>query len=305
MELLPAIVGLAVVDSINPSALLATIGVAALARLVTYRPFADTSWPSYLQSVVTALVVAGAAWALVRVQVSARSVLPWIAAVGVLIPGDVVHYLRVSHPLTHTREYVLSDDFEETGSGEAPAEALWLPELEPGAAVRVTGGRMIIRTPAEVTGFVGLRLRAGIDDATAYFWLPRGAFAPPTGEVLEWEAGVQRDNQLSIMLEVRTALFEATPYGRHVVYRELDGRLSGAEIEWPSVADGTMHRFRLERTDEHPLQRLLIDGQVAWTRPKPPGEWEFARFGATRSGPEHGGTLTLDNVRYTRLYDRT
>ena len=61
-------------------------------------------------------------------------------------------------------------------------------------------------------------------------------------------------------------------------------------------------KSRLERTDRHPLQRLLVGDKEIWARPKPPGTWEFARFGATRSDDEHGARLLVDDVRYVALF---
>src|SRR5262249_43159448 len=156
----------------------------------------------------------------------------------------------------------------------------------PGATARVTDGHLEIHDPPNTLGFVGLRLAKEIDPALDLYWLPRGVFQRPRGEVLEWTASVKRENELAVLLETRTVRIEVDPYGLHLTYLMLDLGLDGADVDAPQLAAGERARFRLERTDAHPLQRLYVDGKVAWERPKTPGEWEFARFGATRSGDE-------------------
>ncbi|MDQ3702792.1 MAG: hypothetical protein M3442_17980 [Chloroflexota bacterium] len=285
-----------------PRALLLVCLALPLLRLATYSAWADGALDPYRQLLTFGVAAAGVTWGIVRLMTDGRSLLPWVAAVGVLLPGDALHYTRLGHPIARLREYVLADDFGSAASGSAPAIGRWLPELQEGATAAVIDGRLQVRTPPDTRGFVGLRLAAGVDPALNLFWLPRGAFSPPRGEVLEWEGAVQRLNRQAIMLETRTARFEVTSYGLRVTYLLLDGRLDGADVEDAAVGEGRTQRFRLERTDGHPLQRLLIEGREVWARPKPVGEWEFARFGATRTGDEHGGTLVVDNVRYRRLY---
>lgn len=270
-------------------------------RLVTHDSWVDGARREYTLGLAAAWGLALVTWLVVRLLVDARSLLPWLAALGVLLPGDLVHYLRVAHPIARTGQSVLADDFRTTPDGP-PARNRWLPELQPGASAVVDGGRLQVQAPPGVLGFIDLRLAAGIDRDALPPWLPRGLRRPPAGEVLEWEGQVQRDRDLAIVLETRWVRFEATPYGLHATYLSLDGRLDGAEIEAPGIAQGQRHRFRLEHIDAHPLQRLLVDGQVVWARPRPPGEWEFVRFGATRTGRQHGATLWIDDVRYTRLY---
>ncbi len=271
-------------------------------RLVTYDAWSDGARGEFLRMLAFGVGAAGVTWGLVRLMTDGRSLLPWIAAVGVLLPGDVVHYVRVGHPISRTREYVLADDFQGLPGGSAPSPDRWLPELQAGATALVSDGRLEVRTPPNTVGFAGLRLAAGVDPALNLFWLPRGAFRPPQGEVLEWEGALERLGAHGIMLETRTVRLEVTSYGLRITYMLLDGRLDGADVEALEVGQGRAQRFRLERTDAHPLQRLLIEGNQVWGRPKPEGEWEFARFGATRTGDEHGGTLTVDAVRYRRLY---
>ena len=163
-------------------------------------------------------------------------------------------------------------------------------------------GRLEVRTPPSTLGFAGLRLTRELDPNENVVWLPRGAFGRAHGEVLEWEARVERLNKLAIIVETRTVRVEATEFGLRITYRLLDESLDGAELELPAVAAGGAHRYRLDVLPEQPLQRLLVDGQEVWARPKPPWEWEVVRFGATRTGEEHGAALFVDDVRYTRLF---
>jgi hypothetical protein len=277
---------------------------AVLLRLLTYDAWADGSRAAFLRD--TGFVVAGAgfAWGIVRLASTPRSVLPLVAALGVVIPADVVHVVRLAHPVSRTMEYVLADDFQSTPSGAAPGEARWIPELQAGASAQVVDGRLEVISPPGVRGFVGLRLGYELDPNRRLFWLPRGAFGPPAGEVLEWVAQVERQGQLAMVLDTRTVRIEATEFGLRVTYLLLDGSLDGADVEAPEIARGEAVRFRLERIPDRPLQRLLVGDKEVWARPKPPGTWEFARFGATRADAEHGGRLVIDDVRYRALFAR-
>jgi hypothetical protein len=282
--------------------LLVAVAASVVLRLVTFSPWVDGAWAPFLRE--TAFLVAAAAfgWGLVRLASSRRSVLPYVAALGMVVPADVVHVGRATHPISRSMEYVLADDFGGTAAGGAPEGTRWIPELQEGAGARVVDGKLEIVSPTGVQGFVGLRLGYELDPNRRLLWLPRGAFAPPAGEVLEWEAQVERQNRLAVILETRTVRIEATDFGLRVQYLLLDGKIDGADIEVPEVAAGAAVRYRLERTPQHPLQRLLVGDREIWALPKPPGTWEFARFGATRSDDEHGARLLVDDVRYRALF---
>jgi hypothetical protein len=278
--------------------LLVAAVAAVVVRLATYSRWADGPWTPYLQGTTFLVAAAAFGWGMVRLASSRRSVLPYVAALGMIVPADVVHFGRAWHPLSRSMQYVLPDDFGGTPSGGSPEGTRWIPELQEGAGARVVDGKLEITAPTGVQGFVGLRLGYELDPNRRLVWLPRGAFAPPGGEVLEWVAQVERQNRLAVILETRTVRIEATDFGLRVTYLLLDGSIDGTDIEVPEVAGGAVVRYRLERTEQHPLQRLLLGDKEIWARPKPPGTWEFARFGATRSDDEHGARLLVDDVRY-------
>ena len=279
---------------------------ATIVRLTTYDAWADGPWEPYAWSAAALVAAAVLVWLVVRLQLRRgtllRSVLPWVAAAGVLLPGDVVHYLRLRQAAVWQPEVQVAESFS-GGAGAPPPAERWLLDLQPGATAVVEGGRLTLRNPVLAPGFVELRLPIRPSIKSGAFWAPVGVSTTPYDEVLEWEAQVQRDNELYRLLEVGKLILEVTPYGLHAAYVGLDGRVSGAEIQARQVNDGQPHRYRLERTDAHPLQRLFLDGQEVWARPKP-GPWDYVRFGDTPPEPSHGGTLLLDNVRYTRTYRR-
>jgi hypothetical protein len=294
---------------LGQSALLLIGFVLILLRAATFDPFVDGPWVAFGHNLATTIVLAGVAWGTVRLATHPRSALPYLAALALVVPAEAVHLGRRLHPIATTREYVLRDDFAPSTLSAAPEAApappepeRWLPELLPGASAAVVDGRLRILASPQTIGFVGLRLAHERDPNRNLFWLPRGAFAVPTGEVLRWEAQAERENLLAVVLETRTVRIEATDFGLRVTYLLLDGRLDGADIESPEVARGEAVRYRLERTDDHPLQRLFVGEEEVWARPKPPGAWEFARFGATRTVDVHGGTLTVDDVEYRALF---
>jgi hypothetical protein len=285
-----------------PWLLLAVILVTRVARFATYDPWADGPLDLYRWAAVLWMGVAGATALLLRLQLGPALWVPLLTAAAVLLPGDAVHYARISHPLSRTREYALVDAFQDVPSGAQPAPARWLPELQEGASAAVVEGQLKITAPPSRSAFVGLRVSRELDPNLNLFWLPRGAFATPEGEVLEWAGRVQLRGQVAVVLETRTLRIEATTFGLRITYLLLDGRLDGADLEAPEVGRGEVLRYRLERTAAHPLQRLFLGDREVWARPKPPGAWEFVRFGATRTGEEHGATLTVDDVRYQALF---
>ena len=270
-----------------------------LVRLATYHPWADGPWVAYTRLVAYGIVGAAAAWLVVRVQTRSRSLLPWLAALGVLAPGDAVHYLRLAHATTWTPEAVVADSFSSPGADAPPAAERWQAVVQPGASATVKDGALQIQGPAHVAGFVDLRLPPRPAPQEGKFWLPLGLYTDTYEESLEWEAQVGRDNAFFIMAQVGDLLLQVASDGLHINYPGLDGQLASFEVPTPLVNDGQPHHYLLERTDG--LIRLRLDGSGIWVRPEA-GQWAFVRFGETRSDAQHGGTLLLDNVRYTRRY---
>jgi hypothetical protein len=225
--------------------------------------------------------------------------LPWFTAVLVLLPLDGTHYLRLAHSTTWLGRAEVVDDFS-LAEGGAPDRQRWLLEVGAGAAAAVVDGRLRFDSPAGVPSFAHLRMPQGRQaPEDTRFWLPRGFYDERYAERLEWDAQVERQNDFLALLETRTILVQARSYGLHVTYPGTDGSPTEHRVETPLVDDGRPHRYRLERDGD--LIRLRLDGHGIWVFPDA-GNWEFVRFGETRADPLHGGTQTVDSVRYTRFY---
>lgn len=315
--------------------LLGLCAVSVALRLVTYDRWADGDLVLYALAAAVPVVGAFAAWGLARVQTTPRALLPWFAALLVLVPGDVTHYLRRLHPstLAGQLEVVLTDEFSgpagaagtgrqadaarspmpaapvglaplttpSSPAGAAPAPDRWIVEVKPGASVSVQDGELRIENAPRAVGFVGLVLPDRSQTSGRQRWQPVGPYRDAAAEWVEWGGAVRRDGAFYVMLDVRRLLLQATAYGLHITYPGRDQKLTEYHVEFPEVNDGRAHQFRLERNGE--LARLYVDGGAVWVQPDA-GPWEFVRFGETRSDELHGGTLRLTRVQYGRRYER-
>ena len=283
------------------AALAALVPLLALARVVTYRPWADGTPLEYGRSAVAALGIALVAWLAVRATIPRRPAvwvaLPWLTAVATLLPSDVVHYQRISHPLARAGELVLEDDF----SGQAGLDpARWIVERQGQATISVQDGAALLRSPAGSAAFLDLMAPGRADPNKNEFWLPRGLYVDEYAELLEWEASVRLEGEFSVMLQTRQLLVQVTPYGLHLSYPNAQRQVTEHHMELPHIKDGGLHRYRLERTGG--LIRLRVDDASGWTQPDA-GRFGIVRFGETRPDPLHAGSLVLSHTRYVRRFE--
>jgi hypothetical protein len=227
-----------------------------------------------------------------------------------MLPGDVVHVQRVRHPLTRAPEQVIEDTFDDgaAGTGTPAAQAAeaahpvlrrWIVEQGPGATIHAEGGTVAITASRGAHAFLDLRVPQRPSQLWPEYMLPRGLVQDVYDERLDWEANVFVMAPFMVMLDTRPLLVQATPFGLHLTFPDPDGRLTEQHIEMPSIPAGARHRYTLERMDG--LIRLRIDGEGKWVQPES-GPLGLVRFGETRPGELHAGTLALDSVRYARRY---
>jgi hypothetical protein len=274
------------------------IGSATL-RLLTYQPWVDGDWRVYYASVGFWMLAAPVVWLIVRVLSDSRSVLPWLAAIGVLLPGDMVHYMRMWQATTWTPEQSVVVNLADGNARNTSSTIGWKPTAHPGASISLENGQLLISSPRGVVGFIELRLPFVPKPQDGRYWLPLGTYTAHYDEAVEWKAQVDRDAPYYVILETKDLLIQATSYGLMVLYPDLDGKKASFDVNLPRAGDGRPHVYRLERTDG--LIRLRLDGHGVWVRPDA-GAFVFVRFGENRSVPEHGGKLWLDSIRYIRNY---
>jgi hypothetical protein len=266
---------------------------------LTYDAWADGPPEEHARAGLLALSIALVAWALVRttvpLQPRAWVALPWATALLVLVPSNALHYTRIGHPVARAGALVISDDFER---GPTPDATKWLSETRGSASVSVTGGAVVLTTLPGGAAFLDLVI-PGRPDAAADHWLPRGLHNGEYDERLVWEASFRPQTDFSVLLETRQLLVQATQFGLHLTYPDLQGRLTEHHVERPDLKDGKVRKYRLERSAG--LLRLRIDDVPAWVYPDA-GRFEMVRFGETRPDPLHAGTLTLHSARYERVF---
>ena len=165
----------------------------------------------------------------------------------------------------------------------------------------MSGGAAVLTTPSGSAAFLDLVLPGPPDPGRLEVWLPRGLYLNAYDELLEWEASVRPESEFSVMLETRQLLVQATPYGLHISYPNLQRRITEHHMELPELKDGRVRHFRLERAAG--LIRLRVDDQSGWVYPDA-GRFEIVRFGETRPDALHAGTLALHSARYARRFYR-
>lgn len=274
----------------------------SLARAVTFDAWADGSAIDHGRGAVLALGIALAAWVGIRATIPERPAawvaLPWLTAILVLTPSYVVHHQRIGHPVARAGALVIEDDFEADG---APDPAKWIVEVRGQGAAIPGDGAVVLTSEPGSAAFLDLVTPGRPDPNALEVWLPRGLYTDEYDEVLEWEASVTPHAAFSVMLETRQLLVQATAYGLHISYPNLERRITEHHMELPELKDGQVRDFRLERTSG--LIRLRVNDEPGWVYPDA-GRFETVRFGETRPDPLHAGTLRLDRARYERHYKR-
>jgi len=283
-------------------ALVLTLLGALVTHVVTYDDWADGPWREYSLGATVSYSLALIVWFVARVQVPpgrVATVLPWLAATCVLLPGEAVHYLRVRHPLTTTRAHVVETDFSVVG-GQLP-RGQWLTDASGGGEVRVEAGHVLVTAPPGSLAFLDMR-QPEIQDVAVAYWLPRGLSRSWSSESVEWDVSVSRTGNFLVLLDTGTCVIQSTDYGLLISYRDEQGETKVQQLEAPQLNDGRPHRFFVER--HNGLIRLRVDDFPLWVAPNP-RQWTFVRLGETRSGAEHSGEMRITQVRYQRRYAAT
>lgn len=282
------------------AAFAASLPLLALARAATYHPWADVDAIEYARGAVLALAIALGAWVAVRVTIPIRprawAALPWLTALAVIAPTNLVHFARITHPAAQARQVTIEDDFERGG---APNPQTWIVQVQGQASATLADGAVSLVTEGGGAAYLDLVTPDVLNPSLAEIWLPRGLYADDFDERLEWEASVRVTSEFSVMLETRHLLIQATPYGLHLTYPDLQRRITQHHMELPEINDGAVRRFTLERTSG--LIRLRIGDASGWAFPEA-GRFGTIRFGETRPDPLHAGTLSLHSARYVRRY---
>jgi hypothetical protein len=287
------------------TAVILLLGLTGL-RLATYDPWAHGPWLDLAGAGIRNVLVAAGAAALVRLSAGKPARLArWlacIAAVAVLLAGEVAHYARLRHPLTGTGALILSDDFTaaESLTGAPPAPERWLVETSGAGTADVAGGRLRITVPPSSHAYVDL-LVPGISTDPRAFWLPRGLVQTTTpDERLEWRSEVRLDGEYIALVDTGLLRIRATQSGVIVAAEPRPGgvRESEQRVPVPDLYRGA-HDFVLERTQG--LVRFRMDDVSVWFG-QDPGQWRFVRLGETRADALHAGSASIASARYTRRY---
>jgi hypothetical protein len=268
-------------------------------RLASYRPWADGPFGDYLHAIGFAIAIAVLAWALVRWQTWPGAMLPWIAAAGVLVPGDAVHYRRLMYGPQATLDRVVDEDFSKAEADGKPAASRWLVDGSPGSSVRVENGLLVIDDPLGAAGYLDMRLPPEPTASEFGLTRPLALYQGRYEESMDWDATIQRTGDYFVLFDANSLVVQLTRYGLHVTYRNADTSRSDADLDTALPADGQAHHYRIERTRTY--FTLAIDGTRIFAADPGP-RWGFLRFGETRPDAAHGGVMRLDNVHYLRRY---
>ncbi len=278
-------------------ALLVWSTLAAL-RAGSYAPWPDGDWKTYGAAGLLWSIAAPITWLVVRLSAGYRSSLPWIAALGVLLPFDVTHYARLTQRDWQPVVTLERGSNSAAASSARPTE--WDFVVQTGATATAADGQVTIVNPIGVAGYAELRLPALPSGAWQEVWLPRGLLQRRYFERVEWEGVIERWAPFQVLLHTDRIAVQATSYGFAVTYPGDNRVATTFDINSPAANDGAVHHFLLERADG--VIRLRLDGFGAWVRPDT-GQLKFIRFGEGSAEPLHGGRQELRAVRYVRRYN--
>jgi hypothetical protein len=271
--------------------LLGIVAVSLALRLLTWNDVADGPWPRYVKVAIFGAFAAATVWLLVRVQTGPRSLVPLLAAVAVLLCGDVIHYVRLANPMSRGGA-VLS--FTAAFGGELATRRQWDFETAGAGKVLFEPGAFRLESPPNSTAFAIARVGPRPDVRTNW-WLPVGLADREQSERLTWRATVARTGDYYVIAELQPLLVQIVAYGVHVTYPDERGTGQGYELQHPVGADGKPHDWELHR-DARQIT-LRIDGQQVWTAPQR-GSLNQLKLGETKRDPLHAGTLRVEAATY-------
>ena len=276
----------------------AAVTVMALwaASVATYRVELDGPRAAFLASHLLSLAAAlallaahAAGWWRHRAA-GWRSVALLAACVALLPPA--VHAARAAArgtPVTQTLESPLRYG------------AVVAPTLYGSSSLTIdpAAGELALRVPAGSTGFFQVHrpsLHASIGVlAWAYPRALAHAEHPLATEEVTWRAAVERSNRYFIVLDAEPLLVQVVPWGIIIHVDRGPGRL--AEQTLPLVVEnGRVIDWSFSWSGGR--GRLGVSGRPVWEDELPPPR--VLRLGETRTDAEHGGTLRLSALRYSR-----
>jgi hypothetical protein len=267
--------------------LLAAIPAAVLlVSVLTYRDWLDGPLPAFLGAAVLAAAGAGLVALLAAGSGLSRAFLALLLVVAVL-PFPVVRLTRYLH-----RAELLDVSL---GPFYAYGRA-FEPTLSPESDLRVEPDAVVLRAPAGALGSLEVRL----PDERSRAWLMPRAFAtqdhPRLVETLTWRASIERDNAFFLLVDSEPLVIQTASWGLRITARP-PGVEPVAQDVALSLENGAPRTWTLRRGGG---RVALLDGDTeVWSAPDL-GPFRFLRLGQTVRQPEHGGTLRLIQLRFTR-----
>ena len=267
-------------------ALVAAPAIVLLVSLLTYREWLDGPLPAF----VGAALLAAAGAALVALLAGGTALPRPYLALRLLIavlPFPVVRLTRFLH-----RGETLGVALGPTYAYGSALE----PTLAPESDLRVEPDAVVLRAPSGSLGSLEVRLP---DDRSRRWVMPR-AFAtqedPRLVETLTWQASIQRDNAYFLLIDSEPLVVQTAPWGLRITTRQAGGQSTDRDVPL-ALENGASRTWTLRRGGG---RLALLDGSSeVWSGPDL-GPFRFLRLGQTSRQPEHGGTLRLTQLRFTR-----
>lgn len=272
----------------------------AMALVATYRPWSDGPLGSYALGIVLALLAATAAGAWLTCR-GAAPVLLTLAVLGALLPVAAVHAVRL---INRSQPWVVSL--------ESPfAHRSWLDAVLGGdASTEARPEGLVLRVASGATGYWRIR---GAGEQTAgqrVWWMPAGLWTEVAEEEVAGVSKLALDNEYFVLLDTEAVTIQLTRWGALVAPRGDDGaqRVSvGVSVPTQGWLEWSLH------LEGGRLSFSAGEASFDVTRPKAvrqlwSGETKRRlgqiRLGETRTDREHGGTLELRSLRYSRFRPR-
>lgn len=278
---------------------------ALVAALVTYREWVDGPLAPFLM--VLLLAATGALLASAWGELHRASLWGTVAlALLAMLPGWAVHSARMLE-----RQMPLQREWD----GRSDFQSVFRPELRDGATLQPEQRGVALRAPASSVGYLEIRLPR----AEWTTWrLPRALVAPEhprVAEQLRWSGWVALERSYFTLVETEGLLVQITTWGLTVSHRPGDGQPTQTDVPFAPAgnpaaglpadrilrgpdASGLPQELTLRRA----WGRLsLTAGQrELWSAPASRA-WRTLRLGETKPDREHGGTLRLVSLQYTRF----
>jgi hypothetical protein len=272
-------------------------------RLASYDAYADGTWSRHLGAAVSGVALSVLVWLLLRLRRSGVSAIPAVAALLVLFAGDAVHLLRLTHPLARSGSWVVIDERSYTPTLDPH---FWSVRTSGDGQVQVQGNQLTVANSPLSSAQAEVYLHEPIQKAGWYGWR-QGSLLPVAYDdwlirSVTWTATASVAQSFYVVLEVPAygLVVEAVPGGLHLTSPDPNGsaEATSKDLELPQLGDGAGHKWRINLSPV--VIALYLDGQTIWDAPaKAKTALGPVRFGDARTDTQHGGQITLSNVRYT------